>query len=96
MSAVVKQFVGSLSKQVDELGSLNAQIRQLEKRAAEIKGNLLIAGVPVVEGRMYKAVISVAERNSIDAEAVKSHYEAIGVPVPMKSALVSKVSLYDL
>lgn len=97
MSAVIKSLpVSALSAEVDKLGALNASLKKLSEEADVIKAKLKLAGVPVVEGEKYKAVVSAKEVEKIDSEKVKAFYKSIGKKLPKKSSFVISVSLYDL
>lgn len=97
MSAVVKQLsAAALSRNVDKLGALNAQIALLAKQADAIKADLKAIGAGEYFGKSFKAVVSDRETPRLDSAKVK----ALLSPAQIVSCTaVSKsvaVSLYDL
>lgn len=55
---------------VDRLGMLLAQIADLEEQAEAIKNELKNAGEGHVEGSLYKACVTLSQRNTVDNKAV--------------------------
>lgn len=97
MSAVTNPSTAlRLAGLVDTLGNINAEIALLERQAKAIKAELTCSGESVIEGSMFRAAISVAERLSLDTKAATSLLESIGMQPPMKSALVTTVRMSDL
>lgn len=57
---------------VDRLGMLLAQIADLEEQAEAIKNELKNAGEGHVEGALYKACVTLSQRNTVDNKDRKS------------------------
>lgn len=71
MNAVVKEFSAAvLAKKVDELGALNAAIKDLSKKAEAIKDALKASGFEEVEGRLFKAKVIPKESFLLNKEKV--------------------------
>ena len=56
---------------IDRLGELLAQIAALESEANKIKAALKKSGPGAYEGDLFRATVSVSERESLDMEAVR-------------------------
>jgi hypothetical protein len=94
-AAVVQLSAASLSRKVDELGEINAQISTLEAKAKKLKKVLVDSQFPTVEGKRYKAVISHSVQSRLDSGLVKS---LLTVQQLLDCSVQSKrtsVSLYD-
>lgn len=85
-----------LSKQVDELGALNAQISILTRKANAIKATLKDSGFEEIFGQSYRAVISTSTKNLLDSEAVRKLLTPIQVESCTKQSKSTSLSLYDL
>lgn len=59
------------SSTVDELGSINAQIAELETRAKELKAQIIASGQEEVSGEFYGAKIVAQFRENLDMAAVR-------------------------
>lgn len=84
-----------LSCLVDTLGNLSAEIAMLERQAQTIKAELTCAGLPVIEGSMFRAAVVVSERVSLDTKLAVSMLQAVGAKPPMKSTFVTAVRVSD-
>ena len=72
-TAVLSRSVSRrLAAQVDKLGSLNAQIAELESRAELIKADLKSTGLDTIEGTLFKCAISTVKRATLNSGRVKS------------------------
>lgn len=85
-----------LSKQVDELGALNAQINILTRKADAIKKTLKESGFEEIFGQSYRAVISNKTTSRLDAEAVRKLLTPLQVTACTKASDSTSLSLYDL
>jgi hypothetical protein len=56
---------------IDKLGDLLAQIATLEREANKIKAELKSAGPGAYEGDLFRATVSVSERETLDMDAVR-------------------------
>jgi hypothetical protein len=59
----------------DALGFLKAQIADLENRAKVEHARLVAMGIGAHEGDMFRATVSVAERESVDWKTVAARLE---------------------
>src|ERR1700688_5185432 len=57
---------------VDELGTLKAQIAELETREKSLRDELIARGSAIAEGLSYSASITEAVRWTLDAKTVRS------------------------
>ena len=69
------------AKLVDELGSIKAQLADLEEKANAIKAQLEDAGFDKLEGELFKYSFSSFDRTTID---YKSILEELAVKVPVR------------
>lgn len=60
---------------VDALGALKAQITELEKQAKIFHAEIVAMGPGAHEGELFRATVSVAERESIDWQAIAAKFE---------------------
>lgn len=78
MSQIVSPVVSpvpSAADAVDQLGFIRAQIADLQATEKQLKAAIEAAGVPKIEGRLYKAaVILSAGRVSVNWQAVAEHF----------------------
>lgn len=64
-----------LSALVDRLAALKSQIADLTAEEKTLKGELIAAGLPVIEGSAHRAAVSLcAGRESIDWAAVAAKF----------------------
>ena len=56
---------------IDDLGHLQAQIADLTKRADVIKAQLKSQGAGAYEGSLFRATVSISERETLDMAAVR-------------------------
>ena len=66
-NAKAKIEIGS-AFEIDRLGTLLAQISDLTKEADAIKDSLKDSGIDVFEGYLFRATVSVQERNIVDKD----------------------------
>ena len=62
---------------IDELGYLMAQIADLEAKAELLKNEIKNQGEGHYEGKLFKACVTLSQRNTVDHKAV---YKAFNVP----------------
>ena len=78
MSQIVSPVVSpvpSASDAVDQLGFIRAQIADLQATEKQLKAAIEAAGMPKIEGRLYKAaVILSAGRVSVNWQSVAEHF----------------------
>jgi hypothetical protein len=96
MSAVVKLSDRALADNVDKLGALNADLAALNKKIREIKDKLIASGYGEIEGKSYRAVISIKESVRLDPKVVRSLLSPAEVAMASKVSESVSVSLYDL
>lgn len=58
---------------IDRLGELLAQIADLTREAETIKATLREMGAGAYEGDLFRATVSVSERETLDMKAVREH-----------------------
>ena len=61
----------NVAKLVDDLGVLQAQIAELEGKAKVIKDTLKAEGAGAYEGDLFRATVSVSDRETLDMKAVR-------------------------
>lgn len=81
MKTVEQSFVpvtdADLSFAADKLGKLKAKIADLETEAEIFKGALILAGLPVIEGELFRATVShCAGREITDWKSLALHLGA--------------------
>jgi hypothetical protein len=65
------------NNKIDELGYLMAQIADLETKAELIKNEIKNEGEGHYEGKLFKACVTLSQRNTVDNKAV---FKAFNVP----------------
>jgi hypothetical protein len=85
-----------LSKMVDELGNLNAELRILSDRAEAIKGQLKLSGYEEIVGALFRAKIVSSESIQLDNAKVKAVLSPSQIAACSKVVKRCAVSLYDL
>ena len=65
-------------KELDQLGMLMAQIADLNEQAEVIKNNFKNAGEGSYEGNLYKASVSLSQRDVVDYKGI---IKAFGIPM---------------
>lgn len=95
MSAVIKLSDRALRDNVDKLGELNAQIKALAKQADAIKDKLVASGYSEIEGKLFRAVISVRSSSRLDSKMVKAFLSPEQIELASKVSESVAVSLYD-
>jgi len=96
MSAVLKISDAALSRNVDALGALNAELAGLKKKADAIKDKLVASGYAEISGKLYRAVIIPKVSVRLDSKLVKSKLSAADIAACSKSSESVSVALYDL
>ncbi len=96
MSAVISLSVRSLTKAVDQLGSLNAQISVLAKQADAIKATLKASGYDEIKGKVFRAVISTKTTARLDSKLVKGVLTPRQIDDCTVESTSTSISLYDL
>jgi hypothetical protein len=61
-----------LQSVADEYGTLCAQMAALKARQAELKATLVAAGVPAVEGSLFRVTVSTGIAETLDMVAVRA------------------------
>jgi len=64
-----------LPKLADRLGKIKAQIADLAAEEKQIKQNLELSGLTVIEGKLYRVTVSDKSRQVLDADKIR---EAMG------------------
>ncbi len=96
MSAVLANLSARrLTKQVDELGMLNAQISRLQQQADAIKKTLKESGYEEILGTTFRAVISTSTSSRLDSELVRAADPDLADLCTYESTS-TRISLYDL
>jgi hypothetical protein len=85
-----------LSKMVDELGALNAQINMLQRKADAIKETLKSTDHDEVYGQSYRAVISTRTTARLDTALVREILKPAQIDACTKESTSTSISLYDL
>lgn len=57
---------------IDRLGALKAQIAELEAEEAALRDEIIAMGLGPHEGELFRATVSVGERNTLDMDAVRA------------------------
>lgn len=96
MSAVIKISDAALSRNVDALGALNAELASLKKKADAIKDKLIASGYPEIFGKSYKAVIVAKSSVRLDSKLVKAKLSPADIAACSKASESISVSLFDL
>ena len=81
---------------VDQLGSVKAEIADLEIRQQSLRAELLKRCVTQAEGAVYAATVTQAVRWTIDAKAVRAEMGDAWWNERCKSALVTTVTVAAL
>ena len=58
---------------IDELGSIDQEIKKLESRARQLKDRLIERGAGMYKGMRFSAEVSMYDRNTISATLVKEY-----------------------
>lgn len=96
MTAVAKISERRLSKKVDELGALNAQISILTRKADALKKELKESGYDEIFGQSYRAVISTKTTARLDTAEVRKLLTPAQVDLCTNESTSTSISLYDL
>ena len=96
MSAVVKFSAAALSKKVDALGALNAEIAALKKKADKLKDDLIAAGEPEILGKSFKAVVVLKSSVRLDPKIARGFLSPAEIAAASKVSESVSVSLFDL
>jgi hypothetical protein len=65
----------SVGDLVDELGTVNAELSDLEKRKGRLRDALIAAGVSEGEGTLFRATVSHSDVTKVDWKAVAEKCE---------------------
>jgi len=68
------------TNKIDALGYLLAEIADLEAKAELLKNEIKNEGEGHYEGKLFKACVTLSQRNTIDHKAV---YKALNVPADL-------------
>jgi hypothetical protein len=80
----------------DQLGTLKAEIAELEAREKSLRDELIRRGGTEIEGAVYRATITDAVRWTIDAKAVRSEMGEPWWNARCRQALVTTVAVKAL
>lgn len=94
--AVVLLSDRALAANVDRLGEINAELAALNKKATEIKNKLIDSGLPEIEGRRFRAVISPKSSVRLDQKLVRAFLSPEEIKLASKVSESVSVSLFDL
>jgi hypothetical protein len=64
-----------MSNPVDSLGFIKAQIADLEKQAKAFHSQIVAMGVGAHEGNVFRASVSIADRETIDWKEIAAKFE---------------------
>jgi len=78
---------------VDQLGSIKAQIANLETREKALRDELLRRNVSAIEGAAYSATVASAVRWTLDTKAVKAELGADWYDRHCRQAVVTTVAV---
>lgn len=85
-----------LTKMVDELGNLNAEIALLQDRADAIKGALKLSGYDEIVGNIFRAKVVNSESMQLDTAKARALLTPAQIIACTKVVKRCAVSLYDL
>jgi hypothetical protein len=77
----------------DTLGTLSAEIAELEGRRQAFREELIRRGVSEVEGALFRATVSEAVRWTIDSKAVRSEMGEAWLNARCRQSLVTTVAV---
>ena len=80
----------------DELGTVKAQIADLETREKALRDELIRRGVPSIEGATYSASITEAVRWTLNTAAVKAEMGAVWYDARCRQGVVTTVAVKAL
>ena len=80
----------------DQLGTLKAEIADLDAREKALRDELIRRGVPAIEGALFCATISNAVRWTLDTKAIKSEMGQAWYDVHCRQSLVTTVAVKAL
>ncbi len=89
-------FLRMMSRRVDKLGALNAEISRLQAEAEAIKGTLRASGLDEVVGKAYRAVIVATDTVRLDSAKVKAILSPAQIAECSVTSRSVRVALYDL
>jgi len=96
VTAYTNISIRRLSKMVDELGMLNAQISALTKKADAIKATLKETNHDEIYGSVFRAVISTRTTARLDTKEVRKLLTPKQVDFCTVDSTSTSISLYDL
>jgi hypothetical protein len=80
----------------DQLGTLKAEIAELEDREKSLRDELIRRGGAEIEGALYRATITDAVRWTLDAKAVRSEMGEPWWNARCRQALITTVAVRAL
>jgi hypothetical protein len=69
-------MTNNLTSTIDRLGNVKAQLAALKREEEELKAVLIENGVGAYEGETWRATVSVADRETLDMDAVREKLSA--------------------
>lgn len=94
-STVVVFSAATLSRTVDQLGALNAEMAELKAKATKLKAKLVQSGESSINGKYYRAVIVKRESVRLDTDKAKALLTPAQVTACSVTSSSTAVSLYD-
>ncbi len=85
-----------LSDKVDQLGLINARIAALEAEAESLKADLKAASLEQIHGQLFKAVVKISSRNTLDKEKLLQHLSAKKLALCYKTSTSTSLTVYGL
>jgi hypothetical protein len=83
----------SVGDLIDELGTVNAELADLEKRKERLRDALIAAGVSEGEGTLFRATVSHAEVSRVDWKAVAEKLEPSRQLIVAHTSVVPRVTV---
>jgi len=80
----------------DQLGTLKAEIADLEAREKTLRDELIRRGVPAIEGALFSAAITGAVRWTLDTKALKAEFGATWYDQHCRQSVVTTVAVKAL
>jgi hypothetical protein len=86
-------YVINLAQMVDELAELKAAIAPLQEREQFLKDQLKATGRERIDGTEHTAVVSLSERETVDAKALRADLGEDIIQPYLRRALVTVIKL---
>jgi hypothetical protein len=64
-------MTNNLTSTIDALGSIKAQIAELEQKEKQLKAVIVEQGAGAYEGNLFRVTVAVSERETLDMKAVR-------------------------